>query len=387
MKISTAMSGYWCVAAALLAFASFPSIAPGWEIWGKAGTEPGEFDAPHGVAIDGAGNLYVSDRGNNRIQVRSADTGQWTVLTSSALPFDGPRGIALDAAENLYVGDVWNDVIQVRIAATGAWFIIGESGTEPGQFDGPNTIAFDFAGRMYVVDRFNHRIQVRDLAGHWTVWDKPGSLRGFVYPSGVGIDADGNVYVTDNHRLVRRSAATETWEEVGGQGTDPGKFYYPRKITFDGMGRLLVTDGHNHRIQIRSLSCGGWYTIGGDGPDEEGAGSGLAQFRVPHGITLDEAGTIYVADTFNHRIQVCDSYCVAATYQPKLERNEWEEVVLQFRTDCGESYAIDISDDLANGWVLLRSGIIGDGGRYEWADAASAVLNRRFYRVRAEAAE
>jgi DNA-binding beta-propeller fold protein YncE len=97
-------------------------LSPGGEVvatWGSRGTEPGQFEQPTGLAVDGAGNVYVADTGNNRVQELSA-TGAplhvWGSLGSKVGQFRNPTGLALDANGNIYVADTDNNRIQVFVA-------------------------------------------------------------------------------------------------------------------------------------------------------------------------------------------------------------------------------------------------------------------------------
>ena len=84
--------------------------------WGTSGTEPGQFNAPLGIAVDASGNVYVADTRNCRVQVftgTGAFMTQWGALGRSAGQFDTPQGIAVDAAGRVYVADSYNNRIQV----------------------------------------------------------------------------------------------------------------------------------------------------------------------------------------------------------------------------------------------------------------------------------
>ena len=140
--------------------------------WGSKGAGPGQFDDITGIAVDGAGNLYVADRRNNRIQKLSASGGrplaQWGSQGSGPGQFEGPNDIALDAQGNVYVADSGNHRIQ-KLSPDGKflqqWGNMGQfgnkpqEGTEPGQFKSPGGVAIDVKGNIYVADTDNNRIQ------------------------------------------------------------------------------------------------------------------------------------------------------------------------------------------------------------------------------------
>jgi len=142
------------------------------------GTGPGMFEFPFGICADKSGNIYVADTGNHRIQKRAVD-GSWQVLAGldprtqkvnigelegmgdKPGEFNNPRGIAADAAGNLYVADTDNHRIQKYDVAADTWIALGKKGSGPGEFHSPSGIAVrPDGGTVYVVDTGNHRIQI-----------------------------------------------------------------------------------------------------------------------------------------------------------------------------------------------------------------------------------
>ena len=118
-------------------------------------------------------------------------------------------------------------------------------------------------------------------------------------PTGVAVDEDGNIYVTDweSHRLSKFNSDGKLVKTVGGEGGRTGQFDYPWGIALSKDNKLFVCDSNNDRIQVfdtnlKFISCIGK------------VGSGEGKFRYPYDLTFDPAGDVYVTDSDNIRVQV-----------------------------------------------------------------------------------
>lgn len=130
---------------------------------GRRGVEPGEFNYPTNVAVDGQGHLYVSDSLNFRIQVFDADGQPLSQFGRQGdLPgyLSHPKGIALDSENHLYIVDAQFEAVQIFKPDGTLLLTFGEEGTGPGQFWLPTGIHIDSDDRIWIADSYNRRVQV-----------------------------------------------------------------------------------------------------------------------------------------------------------------------------------------------------------------------------------
>ncbi|HSS99005.1 MAG TPA: 6-bladed beta-propeller, partial [Terriglobales bacterium] len=177
--------------------------------WGGMGDGHGQFDftniegdARAGLAIDGSGNVYVTDYNNHRVQKFDQD-GNFLFQFGSAGAGKGEFLSLLDVAVaengNIYVIDDRRDDIQVFDAAGTYLFKWGKHGQQAGEFYNVGNLALDQEGNVYVADYQNQRIQIFDSQGNFLrMW---GSLGDgdyeFESPSGIAVDSVGNIYVAN----------------------------------------------------------------------------------------------------------------------------------------------------------------------------------------------
>ena len=198
------------------------------------GSGSARFNHPAGIAVDLSGDLYIADTNNNTIRKLVLASGTVTTLagqaglagsadgTGTASSFNGPSGIAADATGNLYVADTLNHTIRMINPAGVVTTIAGAAGSggavdasgSAARFHGPQGLILDGSGNLFVADTNNNAIRklvvasgaVSTVAGQAGVagsTDGGNSQAQFHFPSRLGIDAAGNLYVadTDNHTL------------------------------------------------------------------------------------------------------------------------------------------------------------------------------------------
>ncbi len=168
--------------------------------------------SPHGIHVDKAGNVWVTDNGDvngkgQQVFKFSKDgallmtLGKAGVKGTDSETFDQPTDVAVAPNGDVFVSDGHVNSRIVKFSKDGkfikAW---GKKGTGPGEFDLPHALAFDSRGRLFVGDRGNSRIQIFDQEGNFLA-----EWRQFGRPSGIFIDANDNIYVTDSESNANRN--------------------------------------------------------------------------------------------------------------------------------------------------------------------------------------
>jgi DNA-binding beta-propeller fold protein YncE len=227
--------------------------------WGSYGTGIGQFYPARGLAVDQAGDVFVTDQD----RVQKFDTNgtfllTWGTTGTGAGQFQVPWGIVSTAAGDVYVADRGNNRIQKFDANGNFQLMWGAFGSGNGQFFSPNGIAVGPTGDVYVADTGNDRVQKFDANGNFLLaWGSNGTGPGqFVGPPGIAVDGCGNVYVDDNpgsylYMRVQRFDANGTYvESIGGYGIAPGLFWNPDLLSADPVAaRFFLTDTTQNDVQ------------------------------------------------------------------------------------------------------------------------------------------
>jgi len=269
--------------------------------FGSSGSGEGQFSKPYSATIDGEGNLWITDHGNNRIEefttagvfkARYGSTGTGNVN------FKGPWGIAINKSTgNIYIADSENNRIQ-EISSAGTYITsFGTGGS--GMLELPKGIAIDSSGNVWVADCGHNRVVEFSASGtYMAAYGSYGSgEKQFKGPAGIVYDA-GYLYVTDvgDDRVEELSTSGAYVRSFGLEGNDTGEFYGPFGITADAAGNLYVVDQGNDRVEEFSAT-------GGFQASFATKGSGEAELNEPTGVTISSAGDMYVVDTANNRVE------------------------------------------------------------------------------------
>ena len=292
-----------------------------------------QFNYPHGLAVDAAGVMYVSDQGNSAMRkvapngvvstlAGSPTTSGFANGTGTAALFSSQMGqAAVDVAGNIYVSDNGNNMIRKITPAGVVSTVVGS--TTSGFADGPaasatlnfpHGVAVDGAGNVYVGDSCNNAVRKVTPGGTVTTLaaNVTGSTCGGVY--GLAVDAGGNVYVADRgeNKILKITAAgvVSTLAGTGASGSGDGTatlatFSQPRSVAVDAFGNVFVADGGNNLI--RKINPAGFVSTlaGGSTGGGFADGDGLSQALMaqPWGIATDAAGNVYFADEYNFRVR------------------------------------------------------------------------------------
>jgi tripartite motif-containing protein 71 len=227
-------------------------------IWGSKGNGDGQFDLSMPdegtIALDNAGNVYVDDASNFRIQKFDAQgkfLAKWGSFGSSNGQFIEIADIAIDDQGHVYVSDYQNDTIQ-KFSTDGKFLLKwGSPGTDVGQFRGAGTIVIDAEGNVIVAEVERGRIQKFDPAGKpLSNFFLPHEAGIAIVPYAIALDNQGNMYISDNpaHRIVKLDSNLALLAVWGSKGTAIGQFMNMHTIRVDGEGNVYITDSANNCV-------------------------------------------------------------------------------------------------------------------------------------------
>ena len=301
-----------------------------------------------------AGLIFIADSQNNRIRVVDAAAGIITTYAgngtqgssgdggpATSAELHTPFGVAVDGAGDLFIADTQNNRIRevnattriiTTVAGTGAPSYSGDGGpaTSAG-LNNPTGVAVDSAGDIFIADQRNNRIRkvtagvITTFAGNGNVGNGgdggPATSAQLYYPTGVTLDPSGNLYIADSDNQKVREVSGGTIStiigtgSVGyscGTGTSVG-LHNPTGVTFYA-GAVIVADYGNQCVRVVASGFdyanigNGTASYGGDGQPYNNPG---VELNYPTGVSTDPQGDLYIADFVNNRIRI-----VAGSFPP-----------------------------------------------------------------------
>jgi sugar lactone lactonase YvrE len=304
---------------------------------------------PRAVAYDGSGDKFIADAQNHVIR-EITPAGVITTIAGTGIEgyggdngaataalLDTPTGVAIDSLGDIYIADSHNHRIRkvsggtiTTVAGNGTPGFSGDNGTATAaQLWLPTAVAVDPRGDLYIADTNNQRIReiqggtITTIAGDgeelFAGDDGPATLAALDTPTGVAVDALGNIYVADRHnQRVRKIGVDGTITTLAGSGAASFAGGYsgdgaaatsaamakPSGVSVDAAGNVYIADTDNERI--RQVGGGAIVTVAGSGQQGFGGDGSLpasANLNSPMAVVSDLDGNLVVADTLNQRIR------------------------------------------------------------------------------------
>ena len=264
---------------------------------------------PDGIVVDSQGDIFIADENFNVIREVTANTGDMTTIAGNGIggysgdhgpatdaELNHPAGLALDGSGDLFIADAGNNVIRELDLKTGMITTVAGDGTAGSSGDGglatdaelnnPTGVAVDSSGNIYIADQFNNEIREVDAATHdiSTIGgdgtygfggdNGPATSAELADPSGVALDGSGYLYIADAGNDVIREvdlsagviatvAGTPGMNSYGGDGGSPtaAELNTPAAVAVDSSGNLYIADTDNNVIREVTTITSGAQTV------------------------------------------------------------------------------------------------------------------------------
>ena len=235
---------------------------------------------PRGVALDGAGNIYIGDTGNNAVKKWSIATHAVTTLVSSGL--NSPNGVAVDGTGNVFIADTGNNAIKEWMASNSNVSTLVSS-----WLHSPSGVATDKSGNVYIADGYDATLFEWTVANSNVITLTSNNV--VCSPPGLAVDAAGNVYFDDTcgDGLGKWTAASNDVTTL-----QCCWFYNPTGVAVDGAGNVYIADQADNWIWEWSAAA-----------NNNTVTTLVSGFNRPGGVAVDGSGNLYIADTDNGAIE------------------------------------------------------------------------------------
>jgi len=304
--------------------------------------------APQDVAVDASGNVYIADTTNNRIRKVDASTGVITTIAgggastgcafagaATSATLSGPKGVAVDGSGNVYIADTTNNCIR-KVSGGNISLYAGTGATTACTFSGapttvslsaPSGLAVDGSGNLYIMDTTRRCVRkvsggtVSQVAGAGTGTASACTFSGAATavilsttPTGVAVDASGNVYIADTGSSCIRKVSAGTVSQFAGGGANTACSFagaatavslsVPTGVDVDSSGRVVIAD--SGRRCVRLVTSGNVSQLAATGTSGSTGDNGpaiAALMTTPAGLAANASGDVWVVDAGNHRVR------------------------------------------------------------------------------------
>ncbi len=319
-----------------------------------------EISYPRQTAFDRSGNLYITDRNNQRIRKVTPSGIISTIVGSGMAGYSGdggpatmaritsPSGVVVDSLGNVYLCGGPNTLRKVdtagiitTFAGTGTNGFSGDGGpATAAQIYDPQELAIDRLGNIYFADVANQRIRmvntlgiISTVAGNGTAGFSgdggAATLANLNFPEGVSVDESGNIYIAEvNNNRIRKVNMAGIISTVAGNGTSgfsgdigpatAAEISEPTGVRNDKQGNLYIADANNSRIRkvdgsgiITTIAGNGIFAFAGDGGPAT-----AAELNASVGVNVDAAGNVYISDWNNSRVRKLSGGVTTNVYLP-----------------------------------------------------------------------
>ncbi len=292
------------------------TIGDGW------GSDNAHLRDPSDVAVDTAGNIYVADWFNARVQQFNSSLAYVRTFGTTAVPYltdnlhyNKPAGLAVAPDGSLYLTEVrGHRLIKLNAQGTPLWMVgvagVSVDSTDNAHLNYPSDVALAPTGLVYVADSGNNRVQIFNPSGLYYGTLGVGNGTGdyqFSYPRGVFVASDGSIYVADsnNHRVQIYNSSrvyVATIGVTGVSGSDNTHLNSPSDVAVDGRGMIYVSESGNYRVQVFNAARQYVRTIGVTGA----GGNDFGRLNGPGNLAVDVSNNVYISSPWSHWVDVYD---------------------------------------------------------------------------------